>query len=674
MSLPKKLTNHIISLLLHSHPAADDEPWPSAPEAGDLVAGVPQSPTTLVDPSWWSPAALVALFGRHQAFAQRLCVALVGRRWSSAVRETFSTPCARAADRVRRAIFVAHMLLAVVTKVHHRNSTPLFGVLVSLLLLTYGAPEPLWRLLQALGVAVARPTAVAQIARASIHARPPLADGRYVAVVDNLDVAARVWSERGGRQLSMLHFVVRAVVTLPPQHAGWLVGVGVLSTPLAESDDANVCACDRASVRDEAFAAGAAALESGGRLGYRARSDGEDGSDDGGGGGGGSSSSSSSSSSNDNNRTSQLHVLPPSNHGTMTWEDGYKILEAARTRFGSCDGGLRTVAPLVVDGQLYLLLWRVRTSSASLAQRFRGVSLLPGLFHFQLHVVRALFRLYGDWLLRWAHRGPLGRPATAWVDDAGQGFAKADRLLETVATAVFLWSVAVFGEHHEPRQAIADAAAVGDRVVCELLSFLYGSALPYFHLRSVCRGGWKNSSSARLLAFWLPHFFATKKSNYVALVALHCRTMASLDGDVADLCDNHCLGASLTGHRNTEQPLDLVCERVSGARDARARAHLISLIITLSSSSQYALTARFHLSLCSLADQLHVEGWSAACASFFRRARVVRGHAQRRASAAPTCCRVPARCSAHRLGSRAAWLRRGGRRPRANALRRRVER
>ena len=77
--------------------------------------------------------------------------------------------------------------------------------------------------------------------------------------------------------------------------------------------------------------------------------------------------------------------------------------------------------------------------------------------------------------------------------------------------------------------------AAGDHVVRELLLFLYSTALPYFHLRAVCRAGWKASSSARLLAFWLPHFFATNKLNYVALVALHCRTMASLDGDIVDL-------------------------------------------------------------------------------------------------------------------------------------------
>jgi hypothetical protein len=254
----------------------------------------------------------------------------------------------------------------------------------------------------------------------------------------------------------------------------------------------------------------------------------------------------------------RLHVDPPGNQSCMSLQVGADFLEYQRLRLLGCLPTPPAVTPIVVEGALFLLLWRVLRHTPELRHLYLpAIPVLAG-FHHAWHVLRGIFRLYGPWLLRWAHV-TLGRHGT--FDHDVKVFEKGERLLEVVASAILLWLHTYLGRETSYDTMLDRCRR--DAVAYNLVVFVGRCALPYFHLRALLRSGSDPERLALLQQYFLSLFHATGKHNYVEITLRWTWTLSQVHPDVRHLLLNHCMSASVSGRPNSGQAFDMLVERVS---------------------------------------------------------------------------------------------------------------
>ena len=359
-------------------------------------------------------------------------------------------------------------------------------------------------------------------------------------VFDNIEQWRAAWNLSNGARPHLIHGATRVVVQLPPSR------VFVQSRP-------EVFKCDRphaAAVEPLSSAAAGivrtaarksaiqSLVETHGRLGYR----------------------------HDAKLApaSTYQILPPLELSLNTAVAATTVL---RTHLESIVAAEResgraptAFVPVVVDGLLFLMLSRCIESTQKLSlDLWNRVVLIPGPFHFYWHVLIAIFQLWGPWLLSWAHR-QLGRQPGAF-DWGAKRYTQAHALLETVTTALLLWFVSS-GLSQKTEQALFQQFE-SDEVLTNALRFLLYSALPYFRLRALIRSPEGKADEIRsLMLYFLGHFAATRKWNYIEVVTRFEATLAQLQPDAAEYVLEHCLVVRLYEGKHNGKGADDLAEHV----------------------------------------------------------------------------------------------------------------
>ena len=411
------------------------------------------------------------------------------------------------------------------------------------------APK-IWRFLCALRLAPARSTVKKLVHQFCATIKFAPRDHQLcpvLIVLDNLDIFKRDWSwgESAG---VMLHFCSRLLVSLPVSHAAFTIPPQQAWDYAPDCEEVQALSEHaRVSIVCGATSAGRAAIRGGVRLGYLPES-----------------------SMGPICGQSEIYIDSPGMHGTMSEADCFKMLHYVQSVHTSNarptkTGGFHWPAlwPVVVDGQLFLALHRAIIKDPS--RKFSQVVLIPGMFHFCWHVMRAIFSIWGDWLFVWAQVF-LGRSGS--FDRSAKIFAKAERFLELITTGLltfFLGNIAAASPDRSPVEWLQHYRE--DEVMYGLLYFLFNSALPYFHLRALLRS--YSSPEAKgghrvleIMEYFLGHFLLARKYNYVEIVLRFSSTLEAVNSEWKDLILSHCLCGNLTSGRRNGQMWDQVIERV----------------------------------------------------------------------------------------------------------------
>jgi hypothetical protein len=214
----------------------------------------------------------------------------------------------------------------------------------------------------------------------------------------------------------------------------------------------------------------------------------------------------------------------------------------------------RTFAFISGDQQVWIKLWKLRKNHP---QKYGWLIPLPGEWHWMWHIIKGIFRVYSDLILR-----PVAiLQGYSTFDAEANNFHYAEDILQMVTIAVCEWVKKSLprGENRSITQWLHSLKVNPNAY--ELVYACIYYFIPYWVTRSALKWN-KHEHMKELWRYWLHLFIATGKTNYAALTIQFLWILTSLHPDVLDVYYQHRV-ISFSGDPGTGIAIDGVNELVS---------------------------------------------------------------------------------------------------------------
>ena len=213
----------------------------------------------------------------------------------------------------------------------------------------------------------------------------------------------------------------------------------------------------------------------------------------------------------------------------------------------------RTFAFVSVDQACFALVWGLKKQ---FPRKFSWVIPVPGEWHWSWHILQAIYRMYGTYILL-----PLSRVLNySNLDIKAQNFHFAEDFLQLVTIALIHFANELM-EHHAIDTATALLTMYADNShVFELLNLLFYYLCPYWVTRSAIKSG-NHVTINKMWQYWLHVFIAAQKTKYTQLTIRFLWILQSLHPDIVKIYNKHRV-FSFSGEVNTGIPYDEVIELV----------------------------------------------------------------------------------------------------------------
>ena len=227
------------------------------------------------------------------------------------------------------------------------------------------------------------------------------------------------------------------------------------------------------------------------------------------------------------NRAKMLILPPEINKSTAKYED---VAETLRKFFNAyIRGTSRTFALVSGDQQVFTLIWFLRLRFPT---EFQWVVPIPGEWHWEWHILRGIFRLWGHYLLKPLSviLGYKNLDLTCKVFHYGEDF------LEVVSIALCKWYkvLQLKWPDHTPVQILHQIKPFSHAY--ELLYFFLWYVCPYWYTRAVLKVG-NAAALTNMWRYWLHLFIATGKWKYAGLTIRFLWILDTINVDVKAVFD-----------------------------------------------------------------------------------------------------------------------------------------
>ena len=259
----------------------------------------------------------------------------------------------------------------------------------------------------------------------------------------------------------------------------------------------------------------------------------------------------------------------------------------------------RVFAFVSVDQACFSRVWGLKKR---FPRKFSWVIPVPGEWHWSWHILQAIFKVWGAYMLL-----PLSRILNySNLDLSARNFHYAEDFLQLVTIALVQIASEIMRFH-----AITTATDVltlyeANSHVYKLLYMLFYYLCPYWVTRSAIKAG-NHKIINDMWRYWLHMFMATRKTNYTQLTIRFLWIMQSLNTEIAEIYNCHRV-FSFSGDDNTGVPYDGVNKLV--------RTAILVYHIVLPHSHTFSQVNWFVKSMNSTHPSESRIGWTAKSLNF----------------------------------------------------------